>query len=491
MNTMEFFAIFVVITNCFSQMRIKHSEPTIESSSPYKNSKTGRKEVGESLTQIVDSTTLGCTIALTGEWGSGKTTFLKMWRQDLDNLGFPTVMLNAWKTEWAEDPLIAVIACIQKACEGHESQENINTVREIARQFRKNPLSLIWAIARTVLNTTAGVDLSDVGQELIDLSDRAFDEAVEEFDAKERSIEELKKALEKMAWKKNQGSENGRPLVFIIDELDRCKPDYAVRLLEVLKHFFEVKNIVFVCAVDKKHLENSICGFYGSERINASEYLRRFFDLEVELPAPDYEMFSTHLYQYYQLGAFFDSEERKGNHPREQGEEFQRFLASLARKGHLSLRQMEQICAFTKLSLQRQNVNAYYYPSLSLFITYLRFFDQPFYQILQTHGISAQDLLDRIISDYGGLIDKDDNYGDKNNRQVMLDMIGRLIVSYNNDRGHDSESIYDSATKTTHLNNPFFTQDDLNSTIGWLCSSHPAYRLEWLFHMLNLLRIEA
>lgn len=124
------------------------------------------------------------------------------------------------------------------------------------------------------------------------------------FDGKEKSMVSLKENLEKLAWNVNQESGDEKPLVFIIDELDRCRPDYAVRMLEVLKHFFVVKNIVFVCAVDKKHLEDSICGFYGSEKINASEYLRRFFDLEIGLPLPDYTKFCEHLYDYYQLDDF-------------------------------------------------------------------------------------------------------------------------------------------------------------------------------------------
>jgi len=471
-------------------MRLKHSDPSVESGLPYKYSQTGRDKVGDALTQIVSNTNLGGTIALTGQWGSGKTTFLRMWNQDLNNQGFPTVTLNAWQTEWAEDPLIAVIARIQQACERSESQETLDTVKEIAKQFRKRPFPLIWAVAKTVLASQTGVDASSILQQIDSLSDCAFDEAVSEFDAKHRSIEKLKNALEKLAWKTNPGGEGGRPLVFIIDELDRCKPDYAVRLLEVLKHLFEVRNIVFVCAIDKKHLEDSVRGFYGSDRINAQEYLRRFFDLEVELPAPDYEKFCKHLYEYYDLGAFFDSDERNRILPRDEGEEFQRFLSSLAVKSNMSLRQVDRICAFTKVSLQGSKLNTIYFPSLSLFITYLRFFNYPFYQSLQNHEMTAQELLDRIVSDYGELIDKKPEFGKENNHRIMLEMIGRLIVSYNNDRGREKETVFDSSEKKTSLNSSFFTQEELNDTINWISTIRPAYQLSYLFRMLDVLQMD-
>lgn len=64
-------------------MRLKHIEPSVEPGNPFKNCSTGREGIGEALTSIVHSIDLGGTIALTGEWGSGKTTFLRMWKQSL------------------------------------------------------------------------------------------------------------------------------------------------------------------------------------------------------------------------------------------------------------------------------------------------------------------------------------------------------------------------------------------------------------------------
>ncbi len=472
-------------------MELKHIDPSVQSGDPYKYCCTGRKTVGQSLNAIINSTDLGCTISLTGEWGTGKTTFLRMWRQDLIDQDFPTILLNAWRTEWAEDPLIAVISCVFSVCKKEQPDESIKRINNILKKFVKHPLSTIEVLLRTIIDAKFGVDLSNISDELKNLSTWSFDGDVESFGDRESALEELKSSLEKLAWDVKQVDGRQKPLVFIIDELDRCKPDYAVRMLEVLKHFFDVKNIIFVCAIDKKHLEDSIKGYYGCEGLNATEYLRRFFDLEIELPTPDYTKFCAHLYDYYELDKFFDSDDRKMAGFREDGSVFRKFLVSLALKSNLTLRQIERICAFTRLSLLGKGTRIYYYPTLSLFVTYLRFFDYPFYQDLKNHKMTVQDLLERVISEYGKIIDRKLDYSDaSNNHRAMLFMIGKLIVSYNNVRTAKSENIYDYTNKSTPLSCSFFTQEELNDSIGYACYGGDSYELSWLFDILDILKID-
>ena len=470
-------------------MRLKHTEPIIEPGHPFKYCSTGREVAGKTLTSIVESIDLGGTIALTGEWGSGKTTFLKMWKQSLEDQHYPTVLLNAWETEWAEDPLIAVIACIKRACKQDESKEALNEVISVAKGFVQRPFQMVGTIGRAVVDHYVG----EVSQVIEEQTGQAFDKAIDSFDGKERSMFTLKQALEKLAWNMNQGDEDGKPLVFIIDELDRCRPDYAVRMLEVLKHFFVVRNIVFLCAVDKKHLEDSICGFYGSEKLNASEYLRRFFELEINIPSPDYSKFCDHLYDYYQLADFFESQERL-QYPgfRNNPEDFKWFLSSLGIKKGLSLRQLERIAAFTKLSLRNMGARTYYYPILSLFVTYLRFFDYHFYTALKDHKWSCQELLDAFQKDYLRLLDrKPDPYNCRSDHQAMISLLGKLIVSYNNDRETRSESIYDSVSNKTSLSpdESLLKKEDLDRAIEYGYYGHDDYELSWLFRVLEVLSI--
>lgn len=470
-------------------MRLKHTEPTIEPGHPFKYCSTGREEAGKLLTSIVDSIDLGGTIALTGEWGTGKTTFLRMWKQSLEDQHYPTVLLNAWETEWAEDPLIAVIACIKRVCKQEESKEALNDVIRVAKGFVQWPFQMIRTIGQAAIDNYVG----EISLAIEEQTGQAFDKAVASFDGKEQSMSILKDALERLAWNVNHGSEEGKPLVFIIDELDRCKPDYAVRMLEVLKHFFVVRNIVFVCAVDKKHLEDSICGFYGSEKMNASEYLRRFFELEINLPSPDYSKFCEHLYDYYQLAEFFETKERlQYSQFIYNPEDFKWFLSSLGEKKGLSLRQLERITAFTKLSLRNLGARTYYYPILSLFVTYLKFFDYPFYSALKDHKWSCQELLDAFQTGYLKLLDRRPNpYDMRSDHEAMISLLGKLIVSYNNDRKTHSENIYDSASKKTNLtpDETLIKKEDLDRAIEYGYHGHDDYELSWLFRILEVLKI--
>lgn len=466
-------------------MRLKHIEPSVESGNPFKNCSTGREGIGETLTSIVHSIDLGGTIALTGEWGSGKTTFLRMWKQSLEDKHYPVVLLNAWETEWAEDPLIAVIACIRRSCGQKEALDDLLC---IAKEFVQQPRQMIRSIVKASIDNHIG----DVSQSIEEQTGQAFEKAVTSFDGKEKSMVSLKENLEKLAWNVNQESGDEKPLVFIIDELDRCRPDYAVRMLEVLKHFFVVKNIVFVCAVDKKHLEDSICGFYGSEKIKASEYLRRFFDLEISLPLPDYTKFCEHLYDYYELNVFFESEKRQA-YPifKKNAEDFKWFLSSLGIKKGLSLRQLERITAFTKLSLRNMPVGTYYYPILSLFVTYLRFFDYQFYTALREHKWTCQKILDEFQTRYLKLLDtKPDPYDPRSDHQAMIFLIGKLIVSYNNDSRAKAENIYDFQTEKTNLTPNEIAKAELDMALKYANQGSDGYELSGLFRYLELLKID-
>lgn len=77
------------------------------------------------------------------------------------------------------------------------------------------------------------------------------------------------------------------PLIIMVDELDRCRPDFAIALLEDIKHLFSVEGVVFVLAVEKEQLKKCINATYGLNRKGAHTYLGKFIDMTLELPPPD------------------------------------------------------------------------------------------------------------------------------------------------------------------------------------------------------------
>jgi hypothetical protein len=123
------------------------------------------------------------------------------------------------------------------------------------------------------------------------------------------------------------------PLFVLIDELDRCRPTYAIALLERVKHLFEVDNIVFVVATDSSQLRHAIKAVYG-ESFESGRYLLRFFDRSYHFEEPSLEAFSRSLFERF--GSVNDrlSSPFNGKH--------EEFFSSVIRYFGLSLRDAEQ-----------------------------------------------------------------------------------------------------------------------------------------------------
>ena len=86
-------------------MNIKHNEIKIPSANPFVNCKLNREPYAKVLTEIVNSYADGFVLAINNDWGTGKTTFVKMWRQQLINEGFQTIYFNAWENDFNNNPL--------------------------------------------------------------------------------------------------------------------------------------------------------------------------------------------------------------------------------------------------------------------------------------------------------------------------------------------------------------------------------------------------
>ena len=124
------------------------------------------------------------------------------------------------------------------------------------------------------------------------------------FDQKQ-SAAKFKASLESLAGALWEASDH-KPTAILIDELDRCRPTYAIELLETAKHIFGVNHVVFVLAVNRDQLAHSVKVLYGSE-FDAEGYLRRFFDIEFKLPAPNREAFIRNLLVSIQVEQFFQN----------------------------------------------------------------------------------------------------------------------------------------------------------------------------------------
>jgi hypothetical protein len=252
---------------------------------------------------ILDSIESCFSIALDGKWGSGKTFFVKQTKLILDlyndnvSHSFAEVEANqikqiasnlvpekdkdfefqpqvavyydAWANDNDEDPILSLIYTI---IQSSDTDFRVGNKRDYIK------------IAGSIADFFTGKRVS------------SFLEAIKGEDPlasikKEKPIHELMTDfINSLLF------EHGNRLVVIIDELDRCKPSYAVQLLERIKHYFDDVRVTFVFSINTEQLQHTIKRYYGNE-FAASRYLDRFFDLRISLPQPN-------LQKYYQTIAF-------------------------------------------------------------------------------------------------------------------------------------------------------------------------------------------
>ena len=268
-------------------IRIRPAEVEIPDDCPFQNDLLDRKKPAEVLTQLVDGIDGPCVLAIDAPWGAGKTTFLKMWSQHLRNKGFPVVEFNAWETDYAEDPFVALASELEKGLKALDDGSFKERIKDTMEAAKKVTLRSIPGVIRIL---TAGIlDLQPVFEkEAGNLLAAYADNLLRRYKESEKSVNEFQDKLQKMAISLTQSTKH--PLMVVIDELDRCRPSYAVALIEVAKHLFEADHVVFVLAVNRTQLAHSIGALYGSE-FDAAGYLRRFFDIDFRLPEPNRESF--------------------------------------------------------------------------------------------------------------------------------------------------------------------------------------------------------
>ncbi|MDG1153227.1 MAG: P-loop NTPase fold protein [Alphaproteobacteria bacterium] len=223
-----------------TEIKIDEKEPFIINGDP------SREKFGKFFCNFLKDTQTPTVIELSAGYGQGKTTFLKMCEQHIKNEsekfnGIEIISLNIWKDDLYNNPLASIIKSICKL-EGNEAYKNF-----------------IDKIKAMDININLGI----VSLSTKDLFDNN----------KKGKIEELKETFKTI----------DKKIIFFIDELDRCRPDYAIETLETIKHFFDESNIVFVLATDDNRLQSSVNSVYGSEIAN-EDYLRKFIDIKFNLP---------------------------------------------------------------------------------------------------------------------------------------------------------------------------------------------------------------
>jgi len=255
-----------------------------------------RKPLGERLSNLVERIDDPMVIALDGGWGTGKSFFLKLWagaHRKENNGTAKVIYFDAFQHDYLDDPLVSLVAAVIEATEDQTTVQtgaavakiNLEKVKRAAIRLSRPAFRIGLAMA------TAGASemTNAVLDEGLKTTETEIAKGVDQFWEKERgrlnAMTEFREGLVELT----DPDGDGRPqekIVLIVDELDRCRPDYALSLVEIIKHFFSVGGVHFVLGTNLDALTSSVHARYG-ERIDAPNYLRKFIHLTMNLPKTD------------------------------------------------------------------------------------------------------------------------------------------------------------------------------------------------------------
>ena len=235
-------------------MRLKAPEFVVDKADPFNNDLLERKESVEILTELLRSIAEPFVLCIDAPWGQGKTTFLRMWRQHLENEGVATLHFNAWENDFSDDALISLIGEVSSGIQerfedkGHEVLvERLEKVKRFGAAIAKRAIPVTMKLA-----TLGALDAEkEVEKTLAEVAEKTAQEQIDKYEESKRGVENFRAELKALVEGVSGNGEGAKPFVFIIDELDRCRPTYAIEVLEKVKHFFNVHGVVFVIAIDK------------------------------------------------------------------------------------------------------------------------------------------------------------------------------------------------------------------------------------------------
>lgn len=240
---------------------------------------------GEQLSSLIENTEGELVIALDAPWGEGKSTFVKMWRGHLKNKdnGIHTIYFDAFESDHQSSPFLALASeiynLLEKKTEKTRFERKVGSaLKTISKVGLQAGVRMLTGVTLNETTLNAGTQ-QDVAASVSNATDKYISDKLRSASKDKVIIKEFKEYLKDLPPKL---SYNGKSIVFIIDELDRCKPPFALEIVEVIKHLFAVPNITFVLVMNRIQLEASVRNEYGAA--DPSAYLQKFINLWISLP---------------------------------------------------------------------------------------------------------------------------------------------------------------------------------------------------------------
>lgn len=215
-------------------------------SEPFHDDALDRMRQASQLTIYLNHLKEGAVLAIDAPWGEGKTWFGCQWARSLKKSGHQVIYIDAFEQDYIDDPFLLIAAEINSA---------FPTTREFKKTTARALKILQPGITKKLLNLAGGIFLGNAN--LVEEVDKAIEGIID--DTAEETSKLIEKKLDAYVQEKETLNDfkeqlaeiarvngNSKPVIIFIDELDRCRPNFAVQLIERIKHLFNVRNLVFV-----------------------------------------------------------------------------------------------------------------------------------------------------------------------------------------------------------------------------------------------------
>jgi hypothetical protein len=387
-------------------MILKFEDPEI-SGDGFSNSDTfGRKETAQSILSLYRLTGGDFTVLLDAPWGHGKTFFLKQFTRMAETNGWGIISFDAFAHELTGDAFGSLTGRFLSKLEADKpnSKKLKEKLLHAAAAVSKSAVQASAKLAVTY--ATAGVlsgksfdalfeneeqekAVADAMSEQVDRATvQALSSMLNSHAEREAGIKALNVSLSAVVEEIQRNSEQKR-VIFIVDELDRCRPDFALDVLEVIKHLIANERIVFLLSADVNQLNSSIQKRYGLGE-NGEAYLQKFYDVRVKFPAatPNTKSIYQGYAKYLAPQLPIDQESQK--HAELTFECFEKIATSR----NISIREFQKLCQLFAIVLYQTQEHNYRPPPLIAALCAAKTLNADLYGRLQVGHCSAEELIE-------------------------------------------------------------------------------------------------
>lgn len=274
----------------------------------WENDRLGYREIGHAFTNLVQSIDTEKVISIEAGFGRGKTFFREAWAKQLKDAGEVVVEVDVQQSDHSGDPVITLLGALVDALPNGENGKRTKALESAKKVGAISARALTRAMLKSgadelieVITDSASDQLQDfetldhlitgVGSEMSKVAGQLI---ASQMAAEKVRQTELPEQLEALRAALVEGVDSDR-VVVIIDELDRCHPEYAISFLEATKLIFGQSGFVFCLMVNADYLENLARHRFGAPKED-EKYLDKFVDIRLKLDPPP-EVFKTAVYE--------------------------------------------------------------------------------------------------------------------------------------------------------------------------------------------------